>query len=154
MFFFYLIEDETIQEKEQRQLERAKIRALSSSMIEELKEEYLDSPLEIAHGSARRAETSKQYKARQEYVEELLRKKKRNMKVFFVFFRYEENYFTRLPVTKTERHKNRRGNTIGTIGDELMQFGDIGALESGGAAPRQKAKKRKLTKFKGKKSKV
>lgn len=58
--------EDRYEEREQRQLERAKKRALSSSMMQELKEEYLDTPLEVTHGSARQVEASKQHKARQE----------------------------------------------------------------------------------------
>lgn len=57
--------------------------------------------------------------------------------------RYEEKYFTRLPVTKQERHKKRKMLTLGTLGDELTRF-DGGEGSSG-------SKKRKL-KVKGKKS--
>lgn len=60
--------DNTLEEREQKQLERAKKRALNSSMIQELKEEYLDTPIDVAHDSAFRMERSKQYKARQEWV--------------------------------------------------------------------------------------
>jgi hypothetical protein len=69
------------------------------------------------------------------------------------FYRYEESYFTRLPTTKQERHKAGRMTTLGTLGDELTQFGDLRGLEGGAGAsgPSGAAKKRK--RFKGKKSK-
>nr|CAD7394060.1 unnamed protein product [Timema cristinae] len=66
-----------------------------------------------------------------------------------LFGRYEENYFTRLPLTKQDRHKSRRMTTLGTLGQELTQFGDLRALE-GGAGP-SASKKRKVFKGKGKK---
>ncbi|KAL0274309.1 UNVERIFIED_CONTAM: hypothetical protein PYX00_006761 [Menopon gallinae] len=122
--------DNTLEEREQKQLERAKKRALNSSMIQELKEEYLDTPLDVAHDSTFRMETSKQYKARQEY---------------------EENYFTRLPVTKAERHKYRKTTTLGTLGNELTQFGDLTALEPGASVGPNK-RKRKHSKGKPKKN--
>nr|CAD7194039.1 unnamed protein product [Timema douglasi] len=67
-----------------------------------------------------------------------------------LFGRYEENYFTRLPLTKQDRHKSRRMTTLGTLGQELTQFGDLRALE-GGAGP-SASKKRKVFKGKGKKN--
>lgn len=63
---FIAEEDETRAQREQKQLERARKHALSSSMIQELKEEYLDTPLEVTHGSVRHMQTSKFQKARQE----------------------------------------------------------------------------------------
>ncbi|KAK6632095.1 hypothetical protein RUM44_007125 [Polyplax serrata] len=121
--------DDTFQEREKRLLERAKKQALNSSMIQELKEEYLDTPLEVTYGSARQTEASKQQKARQEY---------------------EESYFTRLPVTKAERHKNRKMSTLGTLGAELTSFGDLRALEQGASAAILNSRKRKSTQGKKK----
>lgn len=42
-----LVSDETEAEREQKRLDRAKRRALSSSVIRELKEQYSDAPEEI-----------------------------------------------------------------------------------------------------------
>lgn len=42
-----LVSDETEAEREQKRLDRAKKRALSSSVIRELKEQYSDAPEEI-----------------------------------------------------------------------------------------------------------
>nr|CAD7423137.1 unnamed protein product [Timema monikensis] len=121
--------DENKTDRQQRILERAKKRALNTSMIQELREEYLDTPMEITHESSKRAVLSHQRREREEY---------------------EENYFTRLPLTKQDRHKSRRMTTLGTLGQELTQFGDLRALE-GGAGP-SASKKRKVFKGKGKKS--
>lgn len=123
-------EDETRAQREQKQLERARKHALSSSMIQELKEEYLDTPIEVTHGSVRHMQTSKYQKARQDY---------------------EETYFTRLPVTKAERHKRRRVTTIASLGNELTHFADLRALEPGASAGSIK-RKRKPTPGKGKKN--
>nr|CAD7451829.1 unnamed protein product [Timema tahoe] len=112
--------DENKTDRQQRILERAKKRALNTSMIQELREEYLDTPMEITHESSKRAVLSHQRREREEY---------------------EENYFTRLPLTKQDRHKSRRMTTLGTLGQELTQFGDLRALE-GGAGP-SASKKRK-----------
>lgn len=46
MLIFYHV-DETEAEREKKRLERAKKRALSSSVIRELKEQYSDAPEEI-----------------------------------------------------------------------------------------------------------
>ena len=44
--------------------------------------------------------------------------------IFVVFyFRYEEDHFTRLPVSKKMKHKSRQMSTIGNIGDEVTAFG-------------------------------
>lgn len=44
---------------------------------------------------------------------------------------YEETYFTRLPVTKKERHRDKLMSsvTVGTLGSEVTRFEDISALE-------------------------
>lgn len=56
---------------------------------------------------------------------------------------YEENYMTRLPVTKQEKHRNKKISTMGQLGDELTSFGGSSSASS---------KKRKAPKGKGKKS--
>ena len=66
--FLTLDLEDTVEQREKKQLERAKKHALNSSMIQELKEEYLDTPIEVNHGSVRQAEVSKRQKARQEYA--------------------------------------------------------------------------------------
>lgn len=78
---------------------------------------------------------------------------------------YEESYLTRLPVTKTEKHRQRRLTTLGksndcfapqrrtncitmrtfagTLGDEITSFADISALEGGRSSSSAAGNKRK-----------
>lgn len=64
----------------------------SSSIIQDLKEEYLDIPTEITEGSRAQQLLSKAQKEKEEY---------------------EEAYLTRLPVTKAEKHRQRKLTTLG-----------------------------------------
>ncbi|KAK3932516.1 Neuroguidin, partial [Frankliniella fusca] len=121
--------DETTVSRQQKQLERAKKRALQSSVMQELREEYMDTPTEISQASATQTVLSRQHREREEY---------------------EETYFTRLPVSKQQKHKSRRLTTLGTLGDDLTRFGDISVLE-GGPGTSMPSKKRKASASKGKK---
>lgn len=60
-------------------------------------------------------------------------------------------YFTRLPVTKEQKHKSRRVATLGTLGDDLTRFGDISVLEGGSGVSQGKKRKAPPAKGKGKK---
>ncbi|CAD7086182.1 unnamed protein product [Hermetia illucens] len=128
--------DETKAERERKMLERARKRALSSSILQDLKEEYLDVPTEVSSGSRAQQILSKAQKEKQEY---------------------EEAYLTRLPVTKAEKQRQRRLTTIGTLGDEITSFADISALHggssSGGGGGGKKRKKKGLGKKRGGKKK-
>lgn len=73
--------------------------AHSSSLIQDLKEEYLDTPVEVSAGSRAQQIMSKAQKEKEEY---------------------EEAYLTRLPVTKTEKHRQRR---LTTLGEFFGRFG-------------------------------
>ncbi|XP_017474694.1 PREDICTED: neuroguidin [Rhagoletis zephyria] len=120
--------DEKSADKDKKMIERAKKRAITASMLQDLKEEYLDAPTELSSGSRAQQLLSKQQKEKQEY---------------------EETYLTRLPVTKAEKHRQRKLTTLGTLGDEIL--GEISrdpALR--GEASTGGSKKRKL-KGKGKK---
>ncbi|KAK2155469.1 hypothetical protein LSH36_239g01067 [Paralvinella palmiformis] len=74
--------DDTTKQKQEKQLQRAKKRALSSSVIRELKEEYYDGPEEI-----------KEDKAGKERTE------------------YEEKYLLRTAVSKKEKNAARKLRT-------------------------------------------
>lgn len=125
--FFFTDGDETPMSRQEKLLERARRRALSSSLVRELREEYMDAPTElgsnvdgIAAGPGPAA-PSREQRERQEY---------------------EEAYFTRLPQTKEQRHRTRRLPTLGTLSEELTNFGnDVLALEGGGAGPSSKRKR-------------
>lgn len=71
-------------------------RPCSSSLIQDLKEEYLDTPVEVSGGSRAQQIMSKVQKEKEEY---------------------EEAYLIRLPVSKTEKHRQRRLTTLGECAD-------------------------------------
>lgn len=64
-------------------------------------------------------------------------------------FRYEEEYFTRLPTSKKERHHGRHSMTVGNIGKHLTHFHDVQVLEDDTAF--SETRKRKSTGKSGKK---
>lgn len=103
-------EEDTKLERARKQADRARKRALGSSLIQELKEEYLDTPLEISSSSRAMQKLSRKEREREEY---------------------EEKYMMRLPVTKADKHRSQKLTTLGTLGDELTSFGDISALDGG-----------------------
>lgn len=126
----YSCENKT--EKQQKLLENAKRRALNSTVMQELKEEYLDTPLEISTGTTLRNIHTKFQKERESY---------------------EETFFTRLPVTKKERHREKlmASMTLGTLANEITRFEDISALEGRLPSKLKKIKKSVLGKHKKKK---
>lgn len=92
---------ETLEKTEE---ERAKKRNLSHSIIEDLRRQHLDLPEEEhSHVDTMRAQQIAKMKER---------------------VRYEEENFTRLPMTKKDKHKRRQMTTMGTLGDEITYFGD------------------------------
>lgn len=58
--------------KQKDLLEKAKKRALSSSIVQKMQEEYLDAPVEIAHSSGLKNAISKEERERTEYVSQIL----------------------------------------------------------------------------------
>ncbi|XP_019554858.3 neuroguidin [Aedes albopictus] len=129
-------EEESKSDRARKQMDRARKRALGSSLIQELKEEYLDTPVEISSSSRALQKLSRKEREREEY---------------------EEKYLTRLPITKADKHRSRKLTTLGTLGDELTSFGDISALDdelpssSGGSKAGKKRKAGKGGKKHGKK---
>ncbi|XP_037958094.1 neuroguidin [Teleopsis dalmanni] len=121
--------DEKSVDKDKKLIERAKKRAITSSMLQDLKEEYLDVPTEISSGSRAQQILSKANKEKQEY---------------------EETYLTRLPVTKAEKHRQRKLTTLATLGDEILGEISRDASLRGDSLSTGGSKKRKL-KSKGKK---
>ncbi|KAM4709042.1 neuroguidin [Discoglossus pictus] len=103
--------DDTEAEKEQRVLERAKKRALSSSVIRELKEQYTDAPEEIREGRA--------YHMMQHGKEEQHRTK------------YEESMMVRLNMTRKEKARKKRAMAMTSQLNSLTHFTDISALTGG-----------------------
>ncbi|BES88695.1 Sas10/Utp3/C1D family [Nesidiocoris tenuis] len=122
--------DESRAERRRKIIERARKRALQSSVMQELKEEYLDVPVEVkSTNSLKQMEDKYQERKRQ----------------------YEEDNFTRLPVTKSELKRAKRVSTLGTIGDEITHFEDTSILR-GDTSSLDKKRKSKM-KAKGRFSK-
>jgi U3 small nucleolar ribonucleoprotein protein LCP5 len=123
----FFLGDETAQERSKRMQERTKKHMLSSSIMQDLREEYLDAPVEVSQTSRAQQILSKQQQEREEY---------------------EEEYMTRLPVSKSEKHKRRQLTTMGSLGDELTSFG--ATPKSGGKRKRKRPIKSKGKSFKRK----
>lgn len=118
-------DEETAAEKQEKLRERARKRTFNSTLIDEWKEEFLDTPVEISGGSRAQQMVSKAMKERE---------------------RYEEDNLTRLPMTKADKHRQKRLSTMGGLGDELTRYGgtDSGAGKKRKAAGKKKGgKKRK-----------
>ncbi|XP_072401545.1 neuroguidin [Diabrotica undecimpunctata] len=94
--------DETSQQRAKALQERSKKNVLSSAIMQDLREEYLDIPLEVSQSSRAQQVLSKQQQERQEY---------------------EEEYMTRLSMSKSEKHMKHQLTTLGTLGDEITDFG-------------------------------
>lgn len=114
-------DDETAAEKQEKIRDRAKKRAMNSQLVDEWKEEFLDTPVEVAGGSRAQLMVSKALKEKE---------------------KYEEDYFVRLPMTKAEQHRQKKLSTMGSLGDELTRFDGIGETPGEGGNS-SKGKKRK-----------
>ncbi|XP_056382543.1 neuroguidin [Hyla sarda] len=128
--------DNTEADRENRILERAKKRALSSSVIRELKEQYTDAPEEIREGRA--------YHMMQHEREEQHRTN------------YEESMMVRLNMTRKEKARKKRALAMTSQLKSLTHFTDISALTGGESRTEDfmpSAKKSKKGPKKGKKKK-
>ncbi|KAJ0181933.1 hypothetical protein K1T71_002655 [Dendrolimus kikuchii] len=90
--------DETETKVNSEKRNKEKSNKLNSSIMRELREEYSEAPLEVSIGNHVKQSISKYEQEKTEY---------------------EENYLTRLPVTKAEKNRRRKLTTIGTIADEI-----------------------------------
>ncbi|XP_071483301.1 neuroguidin-like [Diadema antillarum] len=100
--------DESLKERRERQLEKAKKRALSSQMIRELRAEYYDGPEEVTESiGLHRLREDREAKEKREF---------------------EEENFMRLPVTKRDKQASRRLTTMSSL-DGLTKFDNISALD-------------------------
>ncbi|KAH8269331.1 hypothetical protein KR018_004617, partial [Drosophila ironensis] len=116
-------------DKEQKAMERVKKRAITSSILQDLKEEYLDAPTEISSGSRAQQILSQAQKEKQEY---------------------EETYLMRLPVTKAEKHRQRKLTTLGTLGDEILgEISRQSKLRGDGSKKKKKTSKKGKGKMRG-----
>lgn len=113
--------DETEKERRERLLERAKRKALSTSVMEELRSEFYDGPVEIRDTyDSQKAKQNKSIKERTQY---------------------EEDNMLRLTVTKKEKNLSKQLGTMSSLKD-LTRFGDFSALHADGADELQPAKKK------------
>lgn len=115
-------DDETAAEKQEKLRERARKRAINSTLIDEWKEEFLDTPVEISGGSRAQQMISRAMKERE---------------------RYEEDNLTRLPMSKADKHRQSRLSTMGVLGDELTGHSS-GGNKRKSAGKKKGGKKRKF----------
>lgn len=109
------------EERQKKLLEQARKKALSSSIIRELKAEYYEGPDEVWDSTSSHKRKEMEAKHRTEY---------------------EEEYFVRLSVSKKDKH-NLKMRASGL--EDLTHFGDISALthendDDGFHAPKKKKK--------------
>ena len=119
----FLDDQDTIEKNEE---EKAKKRTLSKSIMEDLKRQHLDLPdEEHTHVDTLKAKHIAEMKER---------------------IRYEEENFTRLPLTKKEKHKRRQMTTINTLGDEITYFGNDNFYNDPKSKKRKSGPPRKMSK--------
>nr|SVE74556.1 EOG090X0IJO [Daphnia barbata] len=118
--------DETAEQRSSKIAEKVRRHALSSSALQGLKEEFMDTPLEIVESTANASKMSiaRERQERQEY---------------------EETYFTRLPSTRQERHSTRQQYSAKALAGELAGIGPLpakrkpqGGKKKGGFKKRRK----------------
>nr|CAG4649829.1 EOG090X0IJO [Scapholeberis mucronata]SVE93992.1 EOG090X0IJO [Scapholeberis mucronata] len=107
--------DENAGERATKEAQKVRRHVLSSSALQVLKEEYMDTPLEIVESSAN---TNKMNIARERQERQ----------------EYEETYFTRLPYTRQDRHSSRQQYSSKALASELA---GMGSLPSKGGAKRK-----------------
>ncbi|XP_076357881.1 neuroguidin [Tachypleus tridentatus] len=115
--------DETEQDRQQRILERARKRVLSTSIMQELRKEYSEAPEEIKESVDFQRETAAKH------IKEKIN--------------YEEEYMTRLTVTKKEKNARKTLNGMSGL-DHLTTFEDISALDAEAIDDLPMKKKEKL----------
>ncbi|XP_033625966.1 neuroguidin-like [Asterias rubens] len=100
--------DETVKQRQEKHLEKAKKRALSSALMQELRQEYFDGPEEVREGThLHRLKDDNEARHKREY---------------------EEENFVRLQVTKKEKQAQRRLTTTSSL-KSLTRFDDISILD-------------------------
>ncbi|KAF9415931.1 hypothetical protein HW555_006563 [Spodoptera exigua] len=105
-------------DNDKKMKEKSKKQFLNSSIMRELREEYSEAPLEVSTGNHVKQSISKYEQEKTEY---------------------EENYLTRLPVTKAEKNRRKKLSTVGMIADEIT-----------GTSSNRVSRKHKLKSKKGK----
>ena len=97
------------EDRKTKALERAKKRAINSSIIAELRHEFDTGPEEVSHSSH----------SSQTRIHRFLKDKTA----------YEEEYMTRMSLTKKQRNEAKRVQTMTSLSDGLTRFEDISALD-------------------------
>ncbi|CAL8070281.1 unnamed protein product [Orchesella dallaii] len=106
-----------------QKMEKAKKKFINRNLIREMQEEFLDTPVEIHNrGDSYSADLQRAAKDKQ---------------------RFEENYMTRLPTTKREKHNMKSMSTMGVLGDEITDFTGKRARSSTAKSGKRKAKGKK-----------
>ena len=123
--------DKTQEEMESEMMAKKKKTALSRTMMKELQHQLYDTPEEISH----EADVKKAKYIAKEREKEL----------------YEEENFTRLPVTKAERLARKNTFTVSNVGDSVTSFGHSDFDGTGGGAGGKKRKRASDGKGKSKK---
>ncbi|KAK5968888.1 DNA-directed RNA polymerase III subunit RPC3 [Trichostrongylus colubriformis] len=95
--------------RETKAMEKAKKRALQSSLVQELRQQYSDAPEEFREKSRRRFDADKEKE------------------------RYEEDHFVRLRMSKAEKKREQRLNRDNAI-DDLFNFGNYMMRDESGEA--------------------
>ncbi|VVD01738.1 unnamed protein product [Leptidea sinapis] len=91
--------DESISKADnEKKKENARKQFLNSSVMRELREEYSEAPVEVSTGNHVKHSVSKYEQERTDY---------------------EENYLTRLPVTKADKNRRKKLTTVGMLADEV-----------------------------------
>nr|SVE76134.1 EOG090X0IJO [Daphnia hispanica] len=118
--------DDTAEQRSTKIAEKVRRHALSSSALQGLKEEFMDTPLEVVESTANASKMSVA-RERQERQE------------------YEETYFTRLPFSRQERHSTRQQYSSTALASELAGMGTLpakrktqGGKKKGGFKKRRK----------------
>lgn len=127
--------DETAEERISHKMERLKKRALSSTMLEELKRDHMDEPEEIVESrDLHRIRADRKRKERQEY---------------------EEEYFVRTSISKKEKNQSKRMVTMSSL-DGLLRMDNLSHLDVDANVGEPAGKKKRSSKGKqgkGKKGK-
>lgn len=112
------------EDREEAEGEKRKKHIISKSIMDSIKEQYLDTPEEISH---------KADVMRKKLIEDDSRK-----------VQMEEEHFTRFNTTKEEKANRRRVITSGNLGDDIISFGrNVYDDKDGSSAGQGKGKKRK-----------
>lgn len=120
-------EDDSAETRKQRLLDKAKRRAMSTSVIQELRNEFDEAPEEIVEATIGKKNQNKMAKERQ---------------------RYEEEYLVRLNVTKKQRsaESGRHGlTTLSSLGRDITRFENVSVLDQDHPDEEAFGRKRKAT---------